>query len=252
MEILPYGVIIAVVKADRQGLAGLSSGRVAVGTAVAHCPPHRTSARAPNAHGSHLRSAFRSIGFLTHAHLPCVCPLVRHGVRCGYRLVSVLLGQQPSLHGLLRPSLACVPPLHQYYAAARLPAAVHVGLIALRLLPPFRPSLAAEGHRVSRFSCVKFPCMHGVFDSAGPKAYSRLRTPQCGLPCSLTPSAPGLRDFGAHQLQGYPAYTSPVQRFQGDLTASPGMARGQDGSLLLSCMTLSFTTSRRFIPTHPS
>src|SRR5258706_9411790 len=27
------------------------------------------------------------------------------------------------------------------------------------------------------------------------------------------------------------------------------MARGQDGSLLLSCMTLSFTTSRRFIPT---
>ena len=29
----------------------------------------------------------------------------------------------------------------------------------------------------------------------------------------------------------------------------PHMARGQDGSLLLSCMTLSFTTSRRFIPT---
>ena len=27
------------------------------------------------------------------------------------------------------------------------------------------------------------------------------------------------------------------------------MTRGQDGSLLLSCMTLSFTTSHRFIPT---
>src|ERR1700730_12615146 len=29
----------------------------------------------------------------------------------------------------------------------------------------------------------------------------------------------------------------------------PHMGRGQDGSLLLSCMNLSFTTSRRFIPT---
>jgi hypothetical protein len=29
----------------------------------------------------------------------------------------------------------------------------------------------------------------------------------------------------------------------------PHMGRGQDGSLLLSCVTLSFTTSRRFIPT---
>ena len=200
-----------------------------------------------NAHGSHLRSAFRSIGFLTHAHLPCVCPLVRHGVRCGYRLVSVLLGQQPSLHGLLRPSLACVPPLHQYYAAARLPAAVHVGLIALRLLPPFRPSLAAEGHRVSRFSCVKFPCMHGVFDSAGPKAYSRLRTPQCGLPCSLTPSAPGLRDFGAHYF-GIPRLRMPLPNASSAwLPAALAWFWGQDGSLLLSCMTLSFTTSRRFI-----
>jgi hypothetical protein len=28
------------------------------------------------------------------------------------------------------------------------------------------------------------------------------------------------------------------------------MTRGQDGSLLLSCMTLSFTTPRRFIPAH--
>src|SRR5579859_2550292 len=30
------------------------------------------------------------------------------------------------------------------------------------------------------------------------------------------------------------------------------MARGQDGSLFLSCMTLSFTTPRRFIPTLSS
>jgi hypothetical protein len=30
----------------------------------------------------------------------------------------------------------------------------------------------------------------------------------------------------------------------------PRMTRGQDGSLLLSCVTLSFTTPRRFIPAH--
>jgi hypothetical protein len=149
----------------RPGLKA-ARGWVAAGTPVARRPPHRTSARAPNAHGSHLRSGVSKQGFLTHAHLPCICPLVRHRVRCGYRRFSVLLGQQPFLHGLLRPSLACVPPFHRYYAAARLPAAVHVGLIAYRLLPPFRPSLAAESHRVSRFSCVKFRCMHGVFDSA--------------------------------------------------------------------------------------
>src|ERR1035441_3699533 len=55
------------------------------------------------------------------------------------RLCRVLLGQRPSLRDLLRPSLACVRPLRWYYAAVRLPMVVHVGLIAHRLLPPFRP-----------------------------------------------------------------------------------------------------------------
>ena len=50
------------------------------------------------------------------------------------------------------------------------------------------------------------------------------------------------------ELNGQPTYT-PVQRFKCVLTVRPRMARGQDGSLLLSCMTLSFTTPRRFIPT---
>ena len=63
--------------------------------------------------------------------------------------------------------------LRQYYAAARLPAAVHVGLIAHRFLPPIRPSLAADGHRVSRFSRVKFPCMLGVYRPAVPATRSR-------------------------------------------------------------------------------
>src|ERR1039458_6204211 len=93
--------------------------------------------------------------------LPARCPV-------RVRLFRVLLGQRPSLHDLLRPSPAFVRPLRWYYAAVRLPIAVHVGLRAHRLLPPIRPALATDGHRVSRFSRVKFPCMPGVYDSAEP------------------------------------------------------------------------------------
>src|SRR5580700_1801169 len=90
---------------------------------------------------------------------------VRDGL--GYR---VLLGQWPSLHDLLRPSLACVRPLRRYYAAVRLPAAVHVGLIAHRLLPPFRPLPAAESHRISRFSrAQRAPSFHACLGSTTPQ-----------------------------------------------------------------------------------
>src|ERR1700693_4680615 len=58
---------------------------------------------------------------------------------------------------------------------------------------------------------------------------------------SGSPDTVGASDFGyfgAHQLQGYPACICPrptlwVRRYR-----RPHMARGQDGSLLLSCMTL--------------
>jgi hypothetical protein len=83
------------------------------------------------------------------------------------RLAHVLLGQSPSLHDLLRPSQAFVRPLRWYYATVRLPAAVHLGLIAHRLLPAVR-LLLSDVDGASRFSRVKFLCMHGVFDSAGP------------------------------------------------------------------------------------
>ena len=56
-------------------------------------------------------------------------------------------------------------------------------------------------------------------------------------------------DFGANQLQGYPAHICPWPTLQGRRYRRPHMVRGQDGSLLLSSMTLAFTTSRRFIPT---
>ena len=56
-------------------------------------------------------------------------------LRC-LRLWRVLLGQRPSLHSLRQRSPALVRLFHRYYAAVRLPAAVHEGLIAHRVLLP--------------------------------------------------------------------------------------------------------------------
>ena len=77
----------------------------------------------------------------------------------------------------MAPFLAAPNTLRRYYAAVRLPAAVHVGLIAHRFHPPIRQHGAADGNRVSRFSRVKFPYMRGVCDSAVPVTRSRLRVP---------------------------------------------------------------------------
>jgi hypothetical protein len=98
--------------------------------------------------------------------LPARCP-------ARVRLLRVLLGQRPSLRGTLWVLrwrlLAFVRLLRRYYAAVRLPAAVHEGLIAHRVLPPARAALRAGGYGVSRFSRMKFLRMLGVFDSAGPR-----------------------------------------------------------------------------------
>src|ERR1700733_3429160 len=67
----------------------------------------------------------------------------------------------------------------------------------------------------------------------------------------------GLRDtvgtlfFAISELtpSGYSACMCPFPTLQVRPLGRPHMGRSQDGSLLLSCMTLSFTTSRRFIPT---
>src|SRR5215470_8127792 len=154
---------------------------VAVGMPVTQHPPHRTSARATNAHGSHL-------GF-THG-LPAYLN-VPGSVSGMSWTCRVLLGQRPSLHSFLRPSQVFVRLLRRYYAAARLPTSVHPGLMALRFLPAVRSLLAADSDGVSRFSRVKFLCMRGVFDSAGPSVCSRcLRTRPFCLPVWPTPSTP--------------------------------------------------------------
>src|SRR5208337_2133184 len=167
------------------------------------------------------------------------------------RLSLVLLGPRPSLRHLLRPSQAFVRRPHRYYATVRLPAAVHLGLIAHRLLPAVRVLRPTDSNGASRFSCVKFLYMPGVCDSAGPAMHLRCRTPPCCLPYSVTPSAPWIARFRSSSTSGIPACICPCPTLQVQPRDCPRMARGQDGSLLLSCMTLSFTTSRRFIRRYP-
>ena len=117
-------------------------------------------------------------------------PLSRLGVRHGLDCCVFSLVQRPSLRNLRRRSPALVRLLRWYYAAVRLPAAVHEGLTAHRVLPPAR-LLPAGGNGVSRFSRMEFLCMPGVFDSAGPRARLALATARvvAFLP-ALTPSAP--------------------------------------------------------------
>jgi len=64
----------------------------------------------------------------------------------------------------------------------------------------------------------------------------------------LTPSAyPLICLFGAK----YSAYIHLCLTLRVRSRGRPRMTRGQDGSLLLSCMTLSFTTPRRVDPDAP-
>ena len=122
--------------------------------------------------------------------------------------------------------------------------------MAHRFLPPFRRLAAADSNRASRFSRVKFPYMRGVCDSAVPVTRSRLRVPPCCLPGDLTPSAqPVLIISELISFRDTQPACASSPRFKCAVAERPRKGRGQDGSLLLSCVTLSFTTSRRFIPT---
>ena len=59
------------------------------------------------------------------------------------------------------------------------------------------PGLTAGVHEVSRFSCMKFLGVSGVFDYAGLNKDSRYRPCSCCLPRMLTASASGLYVFAA-------------------------------------------------------
>ena len=102
----------------------------------------------------------------------------------------------------------------------------------------FAPKRLRTATGVSRFSHMVFLCVRGVFDSAVPRRA-----------CVNARRSVAFRVvFGTQELNTQPTYTA-VQRLECVLTVRPRMARGQGGSLFLSCMTHSFATPCRFIPT---
>ena len=88
--------------------------------------------------------------------------------RAGVGLCVVLLGPLPSLHHLRRGLPLFVRQLHRYYAAVRLLQRVRVRRLALRLRGP--ACLVRQTPEVSRFSCMLFLGVPGVFDYAGTRS----------------------------------------------------------------------------------
>src|SRR5713101_7962282 len=100
-----------------------------------------------------------------------------------------------------------------------------------------RPGLTADISEVSRFSCMKFLGVSGVFDYAGLIRNSRYRPCSCCLPRIYTASASGLYLFAS------PSPTPPILylRFTASLTVATQDSR-PSGSLLLSRKALSSST----------
>src|SRR6266540_6129741 len=156
---------------------------VAVGTALAGGPPHR-SGRAELPHPAlalgNNANAGRRVRMITtftpilhprltyplkrveHAH-PALCP--------GHvTLGRFPLGQPPSLHPLLSLRLDLVRRLCRYYGAVRLPMPVHHRRASLDF--PMRSGVfsSPDRHRISRFPLKVLTCMHRVSDRAESKS----------------------------------------------------------------------------------
>src|SRR6516225_448942 len=167
---------------------------------------------------------------------PALCP-------AQVRLLRVLLGLRPFLRNLRWRCAAFVRLLRRYYAAVRLPAVVHGGLTAHRVLPParhtaWRATTGPPGSRAWSFSA----CL----GSQTPRGRCVLALACAAvLPSGfLTPWAPRNKDF---EVQ-CPAYRYPYPTLQVQPYSCTRMARGQSGSLDLLCTTLSSATPSRFYP----
>ena len=112
--------------------------------------------------------------------------------------------------------------------------------------PPVCNSLAGR-HRTSRFPSKVFPDVHGVCDRAGSDGISRSAIPPV-LP-SASPYSVGTPEQGSLRPKTRPVRT-PSNALERRSYERLRMTRGQCGSLVLHCMTLSFTTPRRFNPAH--
>src|SRR6266540_4956755 len=218
----PFCRTVEIFLSLRNTVVNPKSEYVAVGTALAGGPPHR-SGRAELPHPAlalgNNANAGRRVRMITtftpilhprltyplkrveHAH-PALCP--------GHvTLGRFPLGQPPSLHHLLSLRLGLVRRLCRYYGAVRLPVPVHHRGTSLDF--PMRPPSGGR-HGISRLPLKVLACMLRVSDRAGSKGISRLRRLQSCLPLSSTASAPQSghrwRDGGSiSRLHTWPART---------------------------------------------
>src|SRR5439155_22925879 len=103
-------------------------------------------------------------------------------------------------------------------------------------------SCGTDAQEISRFPCMKFLGVRGLFDCAELSGDSHLSPPFMWPSLFVTSWA--LRTFSfAAQSPGPPMPLSTLRWLPRD---TPRKTRGQDGSLLLSCETLSFSTPCRF------
>jgi hypothetical protein len=106
---------------------------------------------------------------------------------------------------------------------------------------------AAPGvSEVSRFSCMKFLSVSGVYD-AEPDGCSRFRSPPC---CAFRIHAQR-RHSEEYFRSSIPSPPIPCLRFAVGLTTNDAKLGARMDRLLLSGETLSFSTSCRFNPAHP-
>src|SRR5208282_4824695 len=110
---------------------------------------------------------------------------------------------------------------------------------------PDRSRSDRDAPEVSRFSCILFRGVPGVFDYAGSDDGSRVSAVrQCCLPTDRTGSAPGSSVFAAQ----CPAHRCLCLRFACRLTTTGARLEVRMESLFLSCRALASPTICRFTP----
>src|SRR5215831_5574655 len=88
--------------------------------------------------------------------------------------------------------------------------------MAHRFLPPARSFSTAGDGWVSRFSRMEFLCVHGIFDSAGPRRARAVAHRLLAFRFGQHRQLPGSQ---ISELNTQPTYT-PVQRFKCGLAAA--------------------------------
>jgi hypothetical protein len=138
---------------------------------------------------------------------------------------SVLLDPQPSLLTLRRRAFRLCSNDSSVLCRSVTPRRRTCGPCGLSLRPPTCClGWTAGVSEVSRFSCMKFLGVPGVFDYAGLSRNSRYRTCSCCLPHIFTASASGLYVFAA-QLPTPPIPLSTLHCFPHGSSARLGAER---------------------------